>query len=78
MIDKQMRMTILIQGNAIELRAVHDTKGYDNCKITEFHDIYEIKKDLSDSEIDRLFGFIRDIVILWIFATNMVALEEML
>jgi len=71
MIDKQMRMTILIQGNAIELRAVHDTKGYDNCKITEFHDIYEIKKDLSDSEIDRLFGFIRDIVILWIFARNL-------
>jgi len=78
MIDKQVRMTILIQGNAIELRAVHDTKEFDNCKITEFHDIYEIKKELSDSEIDRLFGFVRDIVILWIFATNMIALEEML
>jgi len=72
MIDKQMRMIILIQENAVELRTVQDTKGYNNCKITEFHNVYEIKKDLSDSEIDKLFSLIKNTVVAWLCATNTV------
>jgi len=72
MIEKQMRMIILIQEKAVELRAVHDTKEYDNCKITEFHNIYEIKRDLSDSEIDKLFSLIKNTVVAWLCATNTV------